>query len=1205
MFRNIDGQLTTVFNNAKNVGDGFNLASIQVNRFVDGFNRLNSKQNFGSRWTDFINGALSRNANVATYFQNLATQGASARASIEGVYAAIIDGNTKGIGNVKSIISTFNSLDATKQQAFAAAVGQTNVQLGAFLTRNVGATTSLSSYGVQLTAATAKTVALRIATTALNAVLTMGISVGVSLLISAITKFVNKEKEAAQAAEEARKKAVDNAEAFQQEADSLKDLQSRYTEIVASTSDITTVKEELTSIQNELVNKYGDEAKAIDIVNSKYYESIKAIQDLKRAEAEEYVTENQAAYDIAKEQLENAVPSKTVKAVGWGGWGEAQEAWEQLGFDNIKFDGNSMFDGAVFGTYHNYVRITGSLNEQYQTLTAMIDVYKNLDGYDVDRLQLLIDQANAIKEQIDANKTIIDQQDAQLSYLQETSKFSSYPQTLESFQFYKELDKVQELNEKYQNSTTAFGRYGAITQFEDLKEKLNELAKDNTALQEIVDETFSKFSIGADTATTSLSALNDEFAEMLDNDFKSTSDNITKIEDALQSLAEGDYIEHDDFWDIVELDGDDIINTVRQVGKEYDLSANELIKLKDSIIEKQKEQIEADIAEAKSALSGAKIRLAAAKSELAIKESELAIKEKEHALDIAGSVFLQSYKDDIASIKDNISSTEEEITGYERHIGKNILLIRELNSRLGNTVDMTESVKNNIDKIEDEVDELQKHADNLLKAQEDKIDSVVDKLDKQKDVLEGEKEELEKQLDILEKQQEEIENIIEDYETVADIVKDVVQSEIDSIENSRQSIEDYYDEMIDRIQGVNEERQESLDLAEKLAALENAGNNKVKTYKHGAGWVYASSKEEVTTAREELLAAQREAKISKLEKEKEIATSSYDDQVKALEAYANEWESVSKQITDAENAALAEQILGAEWREKIKAQDTAIINTYRSKYVSYKNQLDNLVNGEIASLNKSIEAKEAEIEAVEKQIDIWNDYKAEVQQAVEDIENSLNGYSDLVNSIVLDENSSYEERIANLQNFVNNYSDIIQQISEKNAEIEQTNSALENLQGTVNSLSFDNLSNSLSIQDAWDNILQQTAEKFTEMRNKLSSFFTGGRYANGGVHTKTGFAWMDGTRSASEVTFNAADSKKLYELIHNSSDLSNMVASKIAGNIKANSTNNYQSGGNVSTTNNYNSYNFGDIVANNPEDFMRNMKEYLRNVSGMSKVYKG
>lgn len=302
--------------------------------------------------------------------------------------------------------------------------------------------------------------------------------------------------------------------------------------------------------------------------------------------------------------------------------------------------------------------------------------------------------------------------------------------------------------------------------------------------------------------------------------------------------------------------------------------------------------------------------------------------------------------------------------------------------------------------------------------------------------------------------------------------------------------------------------------------------------------------------------------------------------------------------------ALAEQILGAEWREKIKAQDTAIINTYRSKYVSYKNQLDNLVNGEIASLNKSIEAKEAEIEAVEKQIDIWNDYKAEVQQAVEDIENSLNGYSDLVNSIVLYENSSYEERIANLQNFVNNYSDIIQQISEKNAEIEQTNSALENLQGTVNSLSFDNLSNSLSIQDAWDNILQQTAEKFTEMRNKLSSFFTGGRYANGGVHTKTGFAWMDGTRSASEVTFNAADSKKFYELIHNSSDLSNMVASKIAGNLK-NSTNNYQSGGNVSTTNNYNSYNFGDIVANNPEDFMRNMKEYLRNVSGMSKVYKG
>lgn len=128
VFRNIDGQLTTIFNKTRNISTGFNLATDEVDKFVTRFNRINESQNFGKRWDIVQNAVSAKNANVATYFQNLATQGASARASIEGVYAAIIDGNTKGIGNVKSIISTFNSLDATKQQAFAAAVGQTNVK---------------------------------------------------------------------------------------------------------------------------------------------------------------------------------------------------------------------------------------------------------------------------------------------------------------------------------------------------------------------------------------------------------------------------------------------------------------------------------------------------------------------------------------------------------------------------------------------------------------------------------------------------------------------------------------------------------------------------------------------------------------------------------------------------------------------------------------------------------------------------------------------------------------------------------------------------------------------------------------------------------------------------------------------------------------------------------------------------------------------
>ena len=112
MFKVVDNNLTTIFNKTQSVSNGFNLASDSVGRFVEGFNRLNSSQNFGGRWDSFINGATSANGNMAAYFEDLAKQGASARASIEGVYAAILDGNTRGIGNVKSVIATFNSLSS-------------------------------------------------------------------------------------------------------------------------------------------------------------------------------------------------------------------------------------------------------------------------------------------------------------------------------------------------------------------------------------------------------------------------------------------------------------------------------------------------------------------------------------------------------------------------------------------------------------------------------------------------------------------------------------------------------------------------------------------------------------------------------------------------------------------------------------------------------------------------------------------------------------------------------------------------------------------------------------------------------------------------------------------------------------------------------------------------------------------------------------
>ena len=195
VFKVVDNNLTTVFNKVQSVSNGFDLASVNIENFVDGFNRLNSQQNFGSRWESFLDGASSLNSNVSLYFRELAEKGASARANVKDFYAAILDGNTKGFSNVKSTMALFNQAQqsgADNARDFAKAVGQSNTQLGGYLsTLGTNGTATLKGYTGYLVSATAKTIGLQLVTAALN----VGISLALNAIVWGITKVVNQMSE--------------------------------------------------------------------------------------------------------------------------------------------------------------------------------------------------------------------------------------------------------------------------------------------------------------------------------------------------------------------------------------------------------------------------------------------------------------------------------------------------------------------------------------------------------------------------------------------------------------------------------------------------------------------------------------------------------------------------------------------------------------------------------------------------------------------------------------------------------------------------------------------------------------------------------------------------------------------------------------------------------------------------------------------------
>lgn len=189
VFKTVDGSLTNIFKKTEQISSGFNLASTEVTGFVKQFNRINSNQQFDRHWDRFLQGATNRDSNVALYFSELAEKGASAKASVEGVYTAILDGNTKGFKNVKSTMALFNQAQksgADNAQAFAKAVSQSNANLGEYLSSVKSGEASLLGYIGKLVATKAATIALNVATSLLSA----GIGL-IAYIIQLITKPVN------------------------------------------------------------------------------------------------------------------------------------------------------------------------------------------------------------------------------------------------------------------------------------------------------------------------------------------------------------------------------------------------------------------------------------------------------------------------------------------------------------------------------------------------------------------------------------------------------------------------------------------------------------------------------------------------------------------------------------------------------------------------------------------------------------------------------------------------------------------------------------------------------------------------------------------------------------------------------------------------------------------------------------------------------
>ena len=542
---------------------------------------------------------------------------------------------------------------------------------------------------------------------------------------------------------------------------------------------------------------------------------------------------------------------------------------------------------------------------------------------------------------------------------------------------------------------------------------------------------------------------------------------------------------------------------------------------------------------------------------------------------------------DLAKFSGNTEKLTEEVKKLIKQNPKELTdKLKELSNSLpnGNDKANVEGLIASLEKLGEvasSISEVKLSVDDIEKIYEETFDDLIDKAEDEKDVLEEQK-------NILTEQKTQLDNIISQYETVANTVESY-------IDEQKSAIEDRYNAEIDAIKAVNEEKQDTIDLQEKLNNLENAKKKKVNVYSEASGWHLETNTEEVNKAQQEYEQASADKRVSDLEKQRDKETSLWDK-------YKQQWQDLINSSNNAENEQLAKDILGVNWTDKIAQQDTNILNDFASKYQSYRSQLSDQVEKEIESVEKEITAKSKEIEAYKKE-------KEDLSKYVTDITNKNKDYIKQLTNVSEKEMQTMEGRTKFLEDCKKrarealDYSDISVEGAKSNGlylvqyDGETVGTGLDEAQ--AEQLKSELYGKMVSSELLANPMLGKNKGALTAILNALKSKFNIIKpYRSGGIDDYTGLAQLHGKPNAVETIFNSEQGRKLYNLVANTDNLVNYIGDKIYNGItdlvrtKMSSLNNIQ---NRSDTNNKTIvFQIDTVNTTDGTTFLEQMNAYLQ-----------
>lgn len=306
-------------------------------------------------------------------------------------------------GGVRQVIEEYNALSdasgsvSNDQQIMIDALRGTDDALADFLEQNPSAT--MGQYARAQAVATLKTIGLELATTALNAAISFGLSVAIQAAVTGIMALAKHYDNLREANMEAADSFKETSDSIQGQIDKIRELQKVVEDETSTSNELYDARSDLLDIQRELINTYGTQAENIDLVNGKLDEEIEKLDTVERLQAAQaFHKMSQESYEKDKKVLEETntqmhrkgaksfAPTRTLSDgfVASDEWlRQAQKLEEKalsLGYSKIEDKSNGDYYTLVGKTTEESIEITNQLMSYIEeNIPTTSDLFKVRD----------------------------------------------------------------------------------------------------------------------------------------------------------------------------------------------------------------------------------------------------------------------------------------------------------------------------------------------------------------------------------------------------------------------------------------------------------------------------------------------------------------------------------------------------------------------------------------------------------------------------------------------------------------------------------------------------------------------------------------------------------------------------------------------------------------------------------------------------------